>query len=66
LRGYKAAFKVETHRAAAEQLRREEPETYQQLLAVAEGEAAQAAARDPDAFVAIMLAELENQGTLGD
>jgi hypothetical protein len=65
LRGYRAAFRVETHRAAAEQLRREEPETYRQILAMAEGEAAAAAARDPDAYVALFLAAAEDEGVIG-
>ncbi len=56
LRGYRAAFRVEEHRAAAEQLRREDPETYQRILEMAEGEAAEAATRDPDAFVALFMA----------
>jgi hypothetical protein len=65
LRGYRAAFRVETHRAAAEQLRREEPETYRQILAMAEGEAAVAATKDPDAYVALFLAAAEDEGVIG-
>ena len=62
LRGYRAAFRVEQNRAAAEQLRRAEPETYQRILAMAEGEAAAAAEKDPDAFVALFMAEAEDAG----
>lgn len=65
VRGYRAAIRVETHRVAAEQLRQEDPETYQQILAMAEGEGAKAAASDPDAFVALFLAEAEKQGIIG-
>lgn len=64
LRGYRAAFRVEKHRAAAEQLRREEPEMYQQILGMAEGDAAEAAANDPDAFVALFLAAAEDEGVI--
>jgi hypothetical protein len=57
--GVRAAFKVETYRAAAEQLRQDDPEMYLRILAGAEGEAASVAASYPDAFVALFLAEVE-------
>jgi hypothetical protein len=63
-RGYRAAFRVETHRAAAEQPRRESSQTYQQILTMAEGEAAEAAAKDPDAFVALFLAAAADEGVV--
>jgi hypothetical protein len=66
LRGYRAAFKVEKYRAAAEELRRDEPETYQKILSMVEGEAAEGAARDPDAFVALFLAEAADHGVIRD
>jgi hypothetical protein len=59
LRGYKAAALVERYRATAAVLRQEEPEKYQEVLAMAKGDAATAAARDPDAFVALFLAAAE-------
>jgi len=64
-RGYRAAFKVERHRAAAEQLRTEDPEVYRQILSQADGSTAEeAAGRDPDAFVALFLAEAEEAGVI--
>ena len=53
LRGYRAAFRVETHRKAAEQLRREEPEMYEQILGMAEGQR-KPRLRHLDAFVALL------------
>jgi hypothetical protein len=47
-------------------LRREDPELYDSILAQATGEAAQGAARDPDAFVALFLAEAADAGVIGD
>jgi hypothetical protein len=60
LRGYKATALVERYRATAALLRQEEPEKYQEVLAMAKGDAATAAARDPDAFVALFLAAAED------
>jgi hypothetical protein len=60
---YRAAFRVELHRHAAERLRREHPDLYNELLAQSEGSDAEAAARrNPDAYVALMLAELADAG----
>jgi hypothetical protein len=59
-RGYRAAFRVERHRAVAQALRLRDPETYQQILNTADGEAAAAAMRDPDAYVALFLAAANN------
>jgi hypothetical protein len=61
LSGYRAAFRVAKHRQAAEQLRRQQPDLYQQILNSARGEAAEAAANDPDAYVALFLAAAEDQ-----
>jgi hypothetical protein len=66
-RGYRAAFRVERYRAMAEQLRAEDRETYSQILAQATNTEAQAAAqRDPDAFVALFLAEAASSGKAHD
>jgi hypothetical protein len=54
-RGYQAAWKVENWRPEAERLRQEDPELYERILGEASGEAAAAAQRDPDAFVALWL-----------
>jgi hypothetical protein len=54
-RSYAAAVRVERHRAAAESLRLTDPETYRQILDTAEGEAAESAGQDPDAYVALFL-----------
>lgn len=54
-RGYQAAWKVEKWRPQAEQLRREDPELYERILGEASGDAAAAAQRDPEAFVALWL-----------
>ena len=65
-RGYQAAARVGRYRAAAEELRETNPETYQEILRQAEGsEAEAAAASDPDAFVALFLAA-EDAGFGGD
>jgi hypothetical protein len=53
--GYRAAWRVKTHRNQAEALRRDDPDLYQQILAEAEGEALIGAEEDPDAWVAIWL-----------
>jgi hypothetical protein len=64
-RGYRAAFRVEKYRAAAEQLRTENPELYQQILSQADGsDAEEAARREPDAYVALFLAEAEDEGLI--
>jgi hypothetical protein len=57
LRGYKAAARVESWRTRAEALRATDPDTYEQILAQAgdDPEAAAAARRDPDAYVALFL-----------
>jgi hypothetical protein len=60
-RGYRAAFRVEKYRADAVQLRQDDPDSYAQMLAQADGsEAEEAARRDPDAFVALILAGLDD------
>lgn len=61
-KGYRAAVRVEKYRAAAVQLRENEPELYAQALAQANGSDAEAAAkRDPDAYVALFLAAFEDE-----
>jgi hypothetical protein len=65
--GYKAAVRVERYRATAEQMRQNDPEMYEQILRQADGSPAEAAAaRDPDAYVALFLAEAENAGVFDD
>lgn len=65
-RGYRAAFRVEKYRAAAEQMRIDDPEMYQTILSQADGSAAEEPARrDPDAYVAIFLAEAADEGIIG-
>jgi hypothetical protein len=63
--GYKAAFRVERYRAAAESLRQTDPDMYASILARAEGEAAESARKDPDAYVAIFLSIAEEEGVIG-
>jgi hypothetical protein len=55
---YRAGLQVEVWRAKAEAIRREDPELYHRILAEAasDANAASAAARDPDAYVALWLA----------
>lgn len=57
-RSYRAAWTVETWRARAVQMREDNPELYDQILAQAQAddETAVAAHRDPDAYVALWLA----------
>jgi hypothetical protein len=57
------AMRVERWRAAAADLRVNDPEMYQDILAQANSdpEAAAAAARDPDAYVAIFLSYAQKQ-----
>jgi hypothetical protein len=62
-RGYRAAFRVEGHRDAAERLRLEDPDTFAQIVAQADGSDAEAAAqRDPVAYVALFMAAAEDVG----
>lgn len=67
LRGYWAGVQVEKHRASADDLRERDPQLYQQILATAaDGSGAEAAARrDPDAYVALFLAESGEAGVIG-
>jgi len=59
--GYRAAIRVERYRAHAVQLREDDPESYAQMLAQADGsEAEESARRDPDAYVALILAGLDD------
>jgi hypothetical protein len=58
-RSWRAGFRVENYREAAQTLRISDPDTYEKILANAHGtEAEDAAMRDPDAYVALFLAEL--------
>jgi hypothetical protein len=55
VRGYKAAIRVEQNRAAAVLLRQTDPASYETILAMVDGEARDAARKDPDAYVALFL-----------
>lgn len=64
-KSYRAAFRVEQYRAAAQELRRDDPETYWRIVEQATGSDAEAAARrDPDAFAALFLAEARDAGVI--
>lgn len=56
-RSYRAAFRVETWRGRAAELRLSDPDTYQHILAQARSDpgAFAAAQRDPDAYVALFM-----------
>jgi hypothetical protein len=55
-KGYRAAIHVEQYRSRAEQLRRDNRELFEQILARADGSDAEGAARqDPVAYVALFL-----------
>ena len=55
-KGYRAAIHVERYRSRAEQLRQDNPELFEQILAQADGsDAEDAARRDPVAYVALFL-----------
>ncbi len=59
--GYRAAVRVERYRAHAAQLREDDPDSYARMLAQADGSDAEGAARrDPDAYVALVLAGLDD------
>lgn len=63
LKGYKAAANVARFRPEAERLRAEEPDLYEQILAQSKGGPSESAAqRDPDAYVALFLAEARKSG----
>jgi hypothetical protein len=60
-RGYRAAIRAEQNRSAAEHLRRDNPELYEQILAQSYGSEAEGAARtNPDVYVALFLAETQD------
>lgn len=62
-RSYAAGFRVERNRAEAVALRENDPDTYWQIAAQADGGEAEAAARrDPDAYVAIFLSHVTEAG----
>lgn len=55
----RGAWKMETRRARAEKLRVEDPDQYQRILGMATDEGQRLAEKDPDGFVAFVLAETE-------
>ena len=64
---YRAAARVEEHREAAQALRTDHPEMYSNIVEQAKGTAAEAAAqRDPDAFVALFLAQAQDAGVFNE
>jgi len=66
-RGYRAAIRVEKFRADAEFIRRSNPALFDQILSQASGTEAEADARaDPDAYVALFLAEAKDAGLVFD
>jgi hypothetical protein len=67
LRRWRPAIRVEQWRAEAVNLRLNDPENYEWILAQAKSDpqaAAAAAARDPDAYVAIFLSHAHEIGAL--
>lgn len=65
LKGYKAAANVARFRPEAERMRKEDPDTYEQILAQSRGGPSESAAqRDPDAYVALFIAEVRKRGYL--
>lgn len=66
IRGYAAAFRVERYRGAAESLRQNDPESYKKILDMADGEAAEAARTDPDAFVALFMSYADEEDGASD
>jgi hypothetical protein len=64
-RSYRAAAQVERYRAAAQELRGNDPDHYSQIVHQAQGSEAVAAAReDPDAYVALFLSAAEEAGVI--
>jgi hypothetical protein len=62
---YMAAISVEDNRARAVELREHEPETYAYIPAEADGsEPEDAARRDPEAYVALFVAALDDEPEL--
>lgn len=62
-RSYAAGNRVERYRAAAQMLRVQDPDTYWQIVAQADGSEAEGAARrDPDAYVALFMAAAQDAG----
>jgi hypothetical protein len=64
LRSYRAGFRAEKWRAAAEQLREDDPQLYQRILSEATPEVEDAVRKDPDAFVALWLASAKDVGVI--
>jgi hypothetical protein len=63
MRSYRAAFRVEGNRAAAEALRGDDPDLYRRIVEQATGsDAEEPMRRDPDAYVALFLAEAKDAG----
>jgi hypothetical protein len=56
----RAAWKMEAWRTRAEQLRIEDPDEYQRILGLARDEGRRLAEKDPDGFVAFVLADSRN------
>jgi hypothetical protein len=56
----RAAWKMEAWRKRAEELRVEDPDEYQRILGLATDEGRRLADKDPDGFVAFVLADSGN------
>ena len=57
----RAAWKMEARRQRAEQLRIEDPDKYQRILGLATDVGQRLAEKDPDGFVASVLADIDGR-----
>ena len=57
----RAVWKMEACREWAEQLRIENPDEYQRILGLATDDGQRLAERDPDGFVAFVLADIDSR-----
>lgn len=57
----RAAWRMEAWRQRAEQLRIEDPDKYQRILGLATDEGQRLAEKDPDGFVAFVLADVDSR-----
>ena len=57
----RAAWRMEAWRQRAEQLRIEDPDKYQRILGLATNEGQRLAEKDPDGFVAFVLADVDSR-----
>jgi hypothetical protein len=57
----RAAWNMEASRESAEQLRIENPDEYQRILGLATDDGQRLVERDPDGFVAFVLADIDSR-----